>query len=410
MKDIMEIKRQAQSKIKEAREILEKVEVEKRAMTDDENKSYDEIMIEIENRKKEISREERLQQLEMEKVTKTQEVADGIEKEFRSFGDFIQTLRFNEQDERLKELRDMSTNVGAKGGILIPTIYRDQILSLEHGESVVRPRATVIPADSMYPDAEITMPALDQSGAKGVYSGVTVRWTGEGDDVNQSDDPTFRDITLKPEEVSAYIVVNDKLLRNAGAINTIVQSLLRKAILLAEDHAFLTGDGVKKPKGILNSKCALKVNRNTANTIKYVDLVNMYAQFKGSSPLWVTTQTALPQLMQMVDTVGNLIWQPNARDGVPNTLIGVPVMITDRVDTVGNYGDLALIDFSSYMIKDGSGIFLSASEHPKFTQNKTIIKAVWNVDGDTWLNSPLTLEDKITKLSPVVVLDVPKVG
>ncbi|OGO84687.1 MAG: hypothetical protein A2Y24_06845 [Clostridiales bacterium GWE2_32_10] len=410
MKDIMELKRQVQAKIKEARELIEKVEVEKRAMSDDENKNYDEMMTEIENRKKEISREERLQQLEMEKVTKTQELADGIEQEFRSFGEFVQTLRFNDQDERLKELRDMSANIGEKGGILIPTIYREQILNLTPTDAVAKPRATVIPADSIYPDAEITMPALDQSGAKGVYSGVTVRWTGAGEEVAQSDDPTFRDITLKPEEVSAYVVVSNKLLRNVSAINAIVQGLLRKAILSAEDHAFLTGDGVKKPKGILNSKCALKINRNTANTIKYADIVNMYAQFKGTSPIWVTTPTALPQLMQMVDTANNLIWQPNARDGVLNTLIGVPVMITDRVSTLGSYGDLALIDFSAYMIKDGSGIFLSASEHPKFTQNKTIIKAVWNVDGDTWLNSPLTLEDKTTKLSPVVVLDVPTIG
>ena len=126
MKDIMELKRQMQDMIKEARDVINKAEVEKRGLSDDENKSYEGLMQDIENRKKEIIREERLQQLEMDKITKTQEVADGIEKEFRSFGDFIQTLRFDDQDERLKELRDMSASIGEKGGILIPTIYRSK--------------------------------------------------------------------------------------------------------------------------------------------------------------------------------------------------------------------------------------------------------------------------------------------
>ena len=65
-----------------------------------------------------------------------------------------------------------------------------------------------------------------------------------------------------------------------------------------------------------------------------------------------------------------------------------------------------LIDFSHYLIKDGSGIFVSASEHALFTQNKTIIKAFWNVDGQPWLNGPIKGEDG-EQYSPFVALDVP---
>jgi HK97 family phage major capsid protein len=111
--------------------------------------------------------------------------------------------------------------------------------------------------------------------------------------------------------------------------------------------------------------------------------------------------------MNLVDTNGNLIWQPNARDGAPGTLIGLPCILNERNPVLGSKGDLVLADPSYYMIKDGFGIAISASEHVYFTNNETVIKAFWNVDGQPWLTSPLTLEDGVTTVSPFVVLDVP---
>ncbi|MGD9644055.1 MAG: phage major capsid protein, partial [Elusimicrobiales bacterium] len=75
---------------------------------------------------------------------------------------------------------------------------------------------------------------------------------------------------------------------------------------------------------------------------------------------------------------------------------------------LGSKGDLILVDFTYYLIKDGSGPFVAASEHVLFRQNKTVIKVFWNVDGKGWVNEPLTLEDGTTKVSPYVVLDVPQ--
>ena len=73
---------------------------------------------------------------------------------------------------------------------------------------------------------------------------------------------------------------------------------------------------------------------------------------------------------------------------------------------LGARGDLALVDLSYYLIKDGSGPFIASSEHVHFTTNKTVIKAFWNVDGAPWLNTPIVQENGDTQ-SPFVVLDVP---
>ena len=60
----------------------------------------------------------------------------------------------------------------------------------------------------------------------------------------------------------------------------------------------------------------------------------------------------------------------------------------------------------NYLIKDGSGPFVSASEHVYFTSNKTVIKIFTNVDGKSWLNEPIPLEGSTANtVSPFVVLN-----
>lgn len=73
---------------------------------------------------------------------------------------------------------------------------------------------------------------------------------------------------------------------------------------------------------------------------------------------------------------------------------------------LGQPGDVWLADLKHYLIKDGSGPFVAASEHVYFMQNKTVIKAFWNVDGAPWLTQPIQLENGY-QASPFVKLDVP---
>ncbi len=331
--------------------------------------------------------------------------------EFRELGDFLQTVRWNPTDPALKsrdvavdsEKRALSMGVGALGGFIVPEQFDNNIRMLNDQQAIFRPRCQVIPAGDP-PDAAITIPALDQSGAKGVYSGVTVTWIGEGDTKPETE-PSFREIKLEPQEVAGHTVVTDKLLRNSAAAGALVASLLRKAIIASEEDTFFTGDGVAKPLGIIGHPATIVIARAVANQIAYTDVVNMFARAKfGGRLAWIGSQTCLPQLMTMVDAGNNLVWQPNAREGAPGTLLGIPFLLNDQSPILGSTGDLALVDLDYYLIKNGSGIAIAMSEHPQFTRNRTIIKAFWNVDGQPWLNTPLLQRDRVSTVSPFVVL------
>jgi len=100
---------------------------------------------------------------------------------------------------------------------------------------------------------------------------------------------------------------------------------------------------------------------------------------------------------------GALIFQPSVVPGMPDMLLGRPIIWHERSPQLGTAGDLALADLSYYLIKDGSGPFVASSEHVKFRENKTVFKIFWNVDGQPWLTAPFKQEGGY-EVSPFVAL------
>lgn len=347
---------------------------------------------------------------------------------FESLGEFMSAVRYRPNDQRLNfvegigtasdEAGEMSAEMrmdnGPSGGFMIPTEFRDTIMSVPAQSALVRPRATIIPAGDQ-PDASLTMGALDQSGSGpgSQFGGMTFKWIGEGDEKPETD-AKLREVTLTPHEIAGFITVTDKLLRNWTGATTFLETQMRAGVAAAEDWAYYRGNGRTQPLGALNAGATKFVNRKLANRVTYEDLVAMEAVclMRGdTSPVWSIPQSVLPQLRTMTDPAGHYIWvastaEGSAATGYAGTLLGYPVRWNNRAPGVGNRGDVMLADWSYYLIKDGAGPFVAASEHVLFTSNKTLIKIFWNVDGTPWLTKPIT-EENGYEVSPFVALDVP---
>ncbi|WCS66491.1 major capsid protein [Caulobacter phage TMCBR2] len=330
---------------------------------------------------------------------------------FETLGHFIAAVRFNPNDQRLTGLYDenagaeaaanmtdemraeMRMDTGANGGFMIPREFRTSMLEVETpGSAPIRANATVIDADPNSPDNGVTMPALDQSGnaAGHQFGGVTVNWVAEGGQKPLTD-AKLKSVDVDTYEVAGYMIVTDKLLRNWKGADAFMRKQFGGAIREAGEYAFLRGDGTGKPTGIIGHASTYLVNRATAGTFKYLDAVAMLARFRmtgGQSAFWLMPQSVLPQLMTMQDPAGHYIWKPDAKDGFAGTLLGYPVKWNPTSPALGTSGDVMLIDAAFYIIKDGSGPFVAASEHVLFTQNKTVLKAFWNVGGKPWLTAP----------------------
>lgn len=351
---------------------------------------------------------------------------------FKDFGDFVQALALEYKsngrviDPRLETFfdksdegavskagrvpngaKDMSGNVGANGGFLIPQQAYTQLMSIAAPMSVVRPRATIIRMSSR----QAAMPVLDQTatdaGKAHYFGGVVAYWEAEAQDIAKSD-PTFRKTMLEAHELVAYAPIPNSLIEDAGiSLTDFLQGPLGfpGAIAYAEDRAFLRGDGVGKPMGILNAPATIVVTRTTANTIKYEDAVNMMAALMGNRPVWIATHKAKATLMLMNGPSGNpsYLWG-NASQGIPSTFLGYPIEFVEKLPAVGAKGDLMLADFSYYMVGDRQSTTVKFSTDYLFKTNQTAARAVHRVDGQPWLSAPITFEDGATQVSPFVVL------
>ena len=400
-------------------EILSLAETEERDITEDEETEFNDLDKQIDEAEEEIrteearlarqkkldERKEALKKAQRSVPIYTGKQADADASEFRNIGEFLHSVRFNHSDPRLEEFRAQSMGTGSEGGFAVPTQFRETLLSVTPQQAIFRPRATVIEAGDP-PDSEISMPALDQGTGENIHAGAVVEWIGEGATKPETD-IKLREITLKPKEVAAYVVVTDKLLRNWGAAQSVIENQLRLAVISAEETAFLSGTGVGRPQGILNSPARIDIARTTASQVAWADIYGMYARLRmGMTPVWIASQTVIPYLVTIADAGSNSLWVPNAAPGLPPTLMGIPVLYHERSPALGSAGDLILADLSYYLIKNGSGPFVQASEHVYFTSNKTVIKIHWNVDGQSWLNDPIALEGATSNtVGPFIILN-----
>ncbi len=427
MNKLKELRAKKVKLLEEMKAILDMADSEERSITEDEETLYDEKSAQLEQVEKEIEEAEKAETRKAEleaKIEESRQVSNPLPfrpvtyraedpKEFESLGEFFFSVRFNRNDPRLYDLyheaetRAQSMGVGSEGGFAVPTQFIGTLLEVTPQEAIFRPRCTVIPAGSP-PDASVSMPALDQGASKNMYGGVQVQWIGEGATKPETD-AALREVTLEPNEVAGHIVTTDKLLRNWGAASAVLERLLRNAVIGSEETAFYNGTGVGQPLGLLSNPGRIDYARATANQISFADVSGMYARLlmgRGTTPVWIASQTCIPQLVNIRDTGNNNLWVQSAADGLPPTLYGYPVLFHERAVGLGTAGDLILADLSYYLIKDGSGPFVATSEHFYFTSNKTVFKVFWNVDGQSWLNEPIPLEGSTSNtVSPFIVLN-----
>lgn len=434
MNKLIEMKNKKFDLIKQQRSMLDTIDAEKRKFTDEETVQYKSLNDEIDKLEKDILDEEadlerrrKLAEKEIEartmhKVPKAKVEGDldvDPEKEFRNVGEFFYAMARMKSDgvrdarlEIQREKREQTMGTGATGGYALPEQFDATIRQVQAQEAIIRPRAAVIPAGNP-PDAKLTFPSLDQTSTQNIYGGVTVVHTGEGVTMTETT-ARLREVSLEPKEISAYIVVTQKLLNNWEAAGAFVTRQLSQAMMGQEDYDFMRGNGVNKALGFMNSAAAITHNRATANQVAFSDIYNMVSRIlmRGGSYLWLASQTTIPQLAAMVDSGSHSVWLggpggslSGAAGPLPSTLMGIPIVFADRLPALGTKGDLSLVNLSYYLIKDGSAPAAASSEHILFLSNKIVFKIVWNVDAHPWLTGPLPLEGSTSNtVSPFVIL------
>jgi len=311
------------------------------------------------------------------------------------------------KDEELgHEKKQLVENVGASGGFLVPTEFLAQLQSVMGEAAIVRPRATVIRMRRR----QIDIPVLDQTGTTTGqahwFGGMLCYWAEEASEKTITT-AEFRKVTLAANKLIMYTRSSDELLDDSAiSLSDFLTGPLgfAGAIAWQEDYAFFNGTGTGQPAGIINAGATVPVARATAGTFAYADLISMVEAFLPSATgVWTITHRGMSNLMTVQDPVGNYIWQPNAREGLPAQLFGMPVVFTEKQPNVGTRGDVVLADWRYYLIGDRQATTVESTQYDYWRYDQTSWRAVHRVDGRPWLSSPLSFQGG-EQVSPFVVL------
>lgn len=313
---------------------------------------------------------------------------------------------------KLGELQnDLSSVKPSDGGFLIPEILRAELLKVALDKAIVRSRARVIPMDSL----TVPFPTVDStSNVSSVFGGITGFWTEEGATLTESQ-PKFGRVELRANKLVLFTQVPSELIQDARpSIVAFIEEIFPEALAWFEDVAFFVGGGVGEPLGFLNAPAAINITRTASgNDIEWADIVAMYARMLPQGldrAVWVVSPDALPNLLTSQVPGGGPVVM-GVTPGFPDpsmsprmSILGIPMLVSEKARSIGASGDINLVDFGYYLLGDRQAMSAKQSEEFAFNQDKTSFRVTERLDGRPWLPEAITPQNGGDTLSPFVKL------
>jgi HK97 family phage major capsid protein len=195
-------------------------------------------------------------------------------------------------------------------------------------------------------------------------------WVGETDARPETTAPTLSLLEFPAGELYAMPAATQSLLDDSVAdVDAWLAEEVRDVFAAQETAAFVSGDGVNKPKGILSyqggANALQEVNTGTSGSFtdgfEYDALIDLTYKTKAryrDNGTFVMNRRTLAELRKVKDDNGNYIWQPASVAGQLNQLMGFPVIeAEDMPDISAGSLSVAFGDFRrGYLIADRQGV------------------------------------------------------
>lgn len=263
------------------------------------------------------------------------------------------------------EAKAMSIGSDPDGGYMVPEILASQIDKYLLNMSPMRQIAQV-----RYVGGATYKQIISVGGAG---SG----WVGETSARTNTDTPTLKAIAPSVGEIYSSPAVTQQLLDDAiFDVEEYLSTELSLEFAVQENAAFITGDGLIKPKGLLSGDTStLSDTTRPFGSLQYI-VTGTSGDFPAANPAdklidliqtlrapyrvnasWLMSSATLFTIRKMKNGDGDYIWQPSLTAGTPSTLMGYPVYECEDMPAMGA-GSLSIAfgDFRrGYLIVDRQG-------------------------------------------------------
>lgn len=253
--------------------------------------------------------------------------------------------------------KTLATNDGANGGFLLPKPMVGRMIEELVQISPIRAHAnalTITEGD-----------ALDVPRDEGSF---TAGWVGEGQARAATSHSTFAQVKVQLREQYALVKSTQRMLDIVPDIEGFISRKQSQIYAKKEGLAFLLGDNVNEPEGLMGNADVTTVKTGHASEVKADGLLDLIAalptEYAPGAKLFMNRKTKYA-LRKLKDSQNRYLWEPglpgaNATpgsgltQGIPDTFAGVPIVETpDIVDVAANTKSILYTDWRlSYQIVD----------------------------------------------------------
>jgi HK97 family phage major capsid protein len=282
----------------------------------------------------------------------------------------------------------MSTTTGSEGGFTVPTEVATTLLRAMKSFGGMREVAEVIQTSEGNP---INFPTSDGTGVLGELIGENAPATDQ--------DMAFGVRTLNTYKYSSKIVpVPFELLQDSSVdLESYIRLELAERLARITNRHFTTGTGTGQPNGIVTAATSGKVGATGQTlTVTYDDLVDLQhsvdpAYRDRGRARFMMNDLSIRQIRKIKDTTGRPIFVPGyevAGAGVPDTLLGTPVVINQDVAAMAaNARSILFGDFSYYKIRDVMSMSLFRFTDSPYTKLGQVAFLAWMRSGGQFVDN-----------------------
>jgi HK97 family phage major capsid protein len=242
-----------------------------------------------------------------------------------------------------EEMKALTVGNDPTAGYLAPAEFAREIIKGEVEFSPLRSVARV---------RQTSRRSLQMPKRRGSFGAV---WTAEAGTRSETEGLTYGLEEFPTHELYALLDVSEQMMEDSEfVLEEELQSEFSEQFAVAEGTAFVTGNGVGKPEGILQNAEVLSTVSGSASTIadssgQANGLIDLYHDIKTGYALqgwWLLNRATLGEVRKLKDGQNNCIWQPGLANGVPNTILGQPYLeVPDMPDVQASatpivFGDL----------------------------------------------------------------------
>jgi HK97 family phage major capsid protein len=303
----------------------------------------------------------------------------------KAFAAYVRRGREDELKSLDLETKGLNTAVSAEGGYLVDPRTAEQIETVLRSGASIRALSRVVQVEAGAYDVLVD------------HEEIGAGWLGETSAVTETAAPVIDRISIQLHELSASPKASQRLLDDtAFDVEAWLAERIADRFLRAESAAFVTGDGVNKPKGFLTKPMVANGSWAWGN-IGYiatgtsgafdanepadavVDLIYaLGAQYRANAAFVMNSKTA-GEIRKIKDGQGRFIWTEGMSARQPALLMGYPVAVVEEMpDIAPDSFSIAFGDFGhGYTIAERPDIRIlrdpySAKPHVMFYATKRV--------------------------------------